>query len=82
MNQLGKLTAALYLRKAVRVGEFWGIHVEHFLLEKLLEPLDWDAKFPSIAPYVAAVTTTGNGLLAIKVYKHKIDFCVEVFEER
>ena len=73
MNQLGKLTAALYLRKAVRIGEFWETQVEHFLLDKLLEPL---------APYVAAVTTTGNGLLAIKVYKHKIDFCVEVFEER
>ena len=81
-NQLGKITAGQYNRKAAQIAAFWETNVNHFVLDKLLQPLDWNAMFPSITNYLVAATTTGDGLTAIKVYKHMVDFTVEVFEER
>ena len=60
VNQLGNLTAAQYYRKTVQISDFWGRAVKHFVLDKLLEALDLNIKFPSLSSYFLASTTKGD----------------------
>ena len=81
-NQLAKNVVRQYVGKAASLTEFWESRVEHFIMDKLLEPLHHNAMFPSLATYLNESQTVGDGNVAIKVYKYLVDFTVEVFNTR